>query len=364
MSHTEKIRVNLESRSYEIAIESGLIESLAEYSDYFNFHQAVIITDENVAPLYLSTAEQQLGSLISRVDSIAIPAGEASKSVKLVEEIWNQLLQLNVDRQTAIVTLGGGVVGDLAGFAAATFARGLPFIQIPTTLLAQVDSSVGGKTGINLADAKNMVGAFWQPKFVVIDPNTLHTLDEANFTSGLGEVVKYGVIMDHSFFSNLESNIEEICKRDSAVLTRIIADCCRLKAQVVAEDELETSGRRAILNYGHTFGHAIEKVFGYGTYLHGHAVSIGMQCAAWLANHLGMFDAESQARQTVLLEQLGCPTKLRETDLDQLVAAMHRDKKVERGTLRLILPTEIGRVELMDAPEDSLLRRAFEANSE
>ena len=364
MNLTETICVELGSRSYNIVVRGCGLEDLAEYAGSFDTHQVVIITDTNVAELYLDRVSQILGALISRVDVVKVPAGEASKSIRQLESLWSQFLKLEVDRQTIVFALGGGVVGDLAGFAAASFARGVPFVQLPTSLLAQVDSSVGGKTGINLADAKNMVGAFWQPEFVLIDPETLNTLDDSNFTSGLAEVVKYGVIMDEPFFSELENSAAAISQRDSSALTKMIAQCCRLKAQVVAEDETETTGRRAILNYGHTFGHAIENVLGYGTYLHGHAISIGMQCAAWLANHLGMIDAATAARQTELLKSLGCPVKLRGADLDKLVAAMHRDKKVERGKLRLILPTEIGAVELVDAPEDGLLWRAFEANCE
>ena len=363
MNPTETIRVALGDRSYDIVVRSGGLNDLSEFAQLFDTHHAVIITDENVAGLYLEQVEHKLGSLIDRVDTIKVPVGESSKSVQQLESIWNQFLGLQVDRQTMVFALGGGVVGDLAGFVAASFARGIRFVQIPTSLLAHVDSSVGGKTGINLAGAKNMVGAFWQPEFVLIDPDTLNTLDDANYTSGLAEVVKYGVIMDPDFFATLEKSAQAITQRDSAVLTQVIAQCCRLKSQIVVEDEKETTGRRAILNYGHTFGHAIESVFGYGTYLHGHAVAIGMQCAAILSASLGMVDKSLVTRQLRLLTALNCPTQLSDGDVDKLVAAMHRDKKVQRGKLKLILPTAIGKVELIDAPDDEMLRQAFQANS-
>ena len=364
MTHSETIRVDLGFRSYDICVCSGILNTgFAQQFTPFELPRAIVVTDTNVGELYLENFCQKLRSRVDTVDSVTVPAGESTKSAAQLSELWDQFLHLNADRNTAILALGGGVVGDLAGFAAASFARGLPFIQVPTSLLAQVDSSVGGKTGINLAGAKNMAGAFWQPAFVMIDPTTLNTLDNENFTSGLAEVVKYGMIMDSEFFSWLEENASGICQKDPSVLTTMIAQCCRLKAQIVAEDETETTGRRAILNYGHTFGHAIENVFGYGTYLHGHAIAIGMQCAAWLAKELGMLDEKSMQRQQQLLAALGCPLTVLSGKESELVSAMHRDKKVQRGILRLILPDKMGNVQLVDSPDDQWLTRAFLANS-
>ena len=258
-----------------------------------------------------------------------------------------------------VVALGGGVVGDLAGFVAASYARGVDFVQIPTSLLAQVDSSVGGKVGINLPKSKNMVGAFWQPKLVVIDPLVLETLDDANYIAGMAEVIKYGLIMDASLFEFLESNVEAIKKRDKQTLTKIIAWCCQCKADVVEADETESTGRRAILNYGHTYGHAIESVYGYGQYLHGQAIAIGMVCAARLAQSLGMVDDEFCNRQSALFETLGLPTECPNDQLPVLLEAMQRDKKVVGGVLKFVLPTKIGHVELVDAPADELILKSM-----
>ena len=359
LSEEKRISVALAERSYEVTVAPGACNRIAETPELTGLGHVFVISDDNVTGLYWPTIEPQLMKVCDTVESIVIPAGEASKSVAQLEHIWNQLLTQNADRSSTIIALGGGVVGDLAGFAAATFGRGINFIQIPTSLLAQVDSSVGGKTGINLPGAKNMVGAFWQPKFVLIDPNVLATLDEANYRSGLAEVVKYGVIMDAQFFAMLENNVSAIMDRDPEILTAVIAKCCELKAEVVKEDELETSGRRAILNYGHTFGHAIENVFGYGKYLHGEAVAIGMHCAAKLAKRLGMVESSFVDRQRELLQQIELPTAIEPGNEKKLLAAMHRDKKVAKGTLRLILPTQLGEVKLIDSPGDEVLAECF-----
>lgn len=353
------VRVDLGERSYEILVSCGVCAEPTRAAEFSALGHAVIITDSNVAPLYLKSFKRRLKKNCDRVDSIVVPAGEKSKSITLADSLWNRLLDLKTDRKSTIIAFGGGVVGDLAGFAAATFARGIDLVQVPTTLLAQVDSSVGGKTAINLPNAKNMVGAFWQPRAVVIDPNLLETLDDANFVSGLAEVVKYGVIMDESFFVFLENHVDQINERDPETLVRIIATSCRLKAEVVGQDERESSGRRAILNYGHTFGHAIEKVYRYGTWLHGQAVAIGMQAAARLAVQMDLCDGELLARQTALLTALNLPLLIEPGKENELIAAMHRDKKVAAGKLRLVLPTRIGDVKLVDAPDDESLVRAW-----
>ncbi len=263
------------------------------------------------------------------------------------------------DRKTLLVAVGGGVVGDLAGFVAATYARGISFAQVPTTLLAQVDSSVGGKVGVNLPQAKNMVGAFWQPAAVLVDTQTLQTLPEREYRSGLAEVVKYGVIMDAEFFAKLESETEELVHRQHDVLQTVIARCCRLKADVVEADEREETGRRAILNYGHTFAHAFEAVAGYGQLLHGEAVSIGMMCAARLAERLRMVDSEFVLRQRALLIALSLPVATPELDQDKLIDAMGYDKKAAHGKLRFVLPTELGTVKMVECVDLNDVRAAL-----
>ena len=261
--------------------------------------------------------------------------------------------------KSIVVALGGGVIGDLAGFAAATYGRGIPFVQVPTTLLAQVDSSVGGKTGINLPAAKNMVGAFWQPAGVLIDIETLFTLPEREYFAGMAEVVKYGMILDEAFLAYLEGQVEAVHAREPDVLQEIVAKCCRYKADVVEADEREETGRRAILNYGHTFCHAIESVAGYGEFLHGEAVSIGMLCASRLAELLGRVDRAVTERQHRLLSQLKLPVDVPDLDREQLLNVMQRDKKVEHGKLRFVLPSRIGHVELVGDVPRELAREAF-----
>jgi 3-dehydroquinate synthase len=260
-----------------------------------------------------------------------------------------------------MVAVGGGVIGDLAGFVAATFARGLPFVQVPTTLLAQVDSSVGGKVGINLAGGKNMVGAFWQPAGVLIDTAVLSTLSDREYRAGLAEVVKYGVILDAAFFAYLEGHAAELAARDAEVLRHVIARSCQLKASVVERDEREQSGLRAVLNYGHTFCHALETVTGYGKYLHGEAVAIGMLCASRLAERLGRVDKTFTERQQKLLETLGLPVDFPAVDHDSLLHAMSHDKKVEHGRLRFVLPTRMGHVELVGDVAQEDVRAALKS---
>jgi len=354
------VPVLLGDRSYDIHIDAGKINRFGvELNSVKSAEHMIVITDDIVAPLYLETVITQCRIAADRVDSIVVPAGESTKSVAQCDVLWQRLIELGTDRKTVIVALGGGVIGDLAGFVAASFTRGLDFVQIPTTLLAQVDSSVGGKVGINLPQAKNMVGAFWQPKSVIIDPLVLSTLDNRNYAAGMAEVIKYGVIMDAPLFEFLEQSIPAIQERDAETLTKIIAWCCRCKADVVAEDETETTGRRAILNYGHTFGHAIESVFGYGKFLHGEAISIGMTCAARLAISMGLCNPELLTRQTKLFQSLDLPTACPGERHDELLAAMKHDKKVAGGKLKLILPTQIGQVEIVPAPADEAFLRSL-----
>jgi 3-dehydroquinate synthase len=316
---------------------------------------AVVVTDTNVQRPYAESCVASITGTGARVDLIVVEAGEATKSVDTADRLWNDLCRFGADRKSVVVAVGGGVIGDLAGFIAATYARGLPFVQVPTTLLAHVDSSVGGKVGVNLPAAKNMVGAFWQPLGVLIDTDVLATLPDREYRAGLAEVVKYGIILDAEFFAYLEGQVAALRRRQADVLRHVIARCCRLKADVVERDERETTGLRAVLNYGHTFAHAVETETGYDEFLHGEAVSMGMVCAARLAEHLGYIDADCTRRQHDLLVALGLPVRLPELSPDVLIAAMQRDKKVEHGRLRFVLPTRLGHVELVSGiPEESV----------
>ena len=291
-----------------------------------------------------------------QTDLVVLPSGESTKSIEVAEQLWKKCLEVEVNRKSIIVAVGGGVIGDLAGFIAATYARGLRFLQIPTTLLAQVDSSVGGKVGINLPDAKNMVGAFWQPTGVLIDTATLDTLPAREYRAGLAEVVKYGVILDEEFFEYLERTESDINQRKPSVLIDIVERSCQLKAKIVSEDEREESGLRAVLNYGHTFAHALESVTGYRELLHGEAVSIGMLCASRLAEHLGRFDHASTERQATLLKNLGLPVAVPQVDHANILKAFRSDKKSEGNNLRFVLPSRIGKVELVEHidPQDAI----------
>jgi 3-dehydroquinate synthase len=345
------VPVNLGERSYEIRIGSSNLRSAGEFAcEHGKLSRAVIVTDENVEHHHAPPVAKSLAAAGAKVDTITVKSGEQTKCIAEADRLWNKLLELGADRKTLLVAVGGGVVGDLAGFIAATYGRGIPFLQVPTTLLAQVDSSVGGKVGVNLPGAKNMVGAFWQPAAVLIDTHTLSTLPEREFNSGLAEVVKYGVILDAQFFELLEREAARVVAKQPNILREVIARCCQLKAQVVEADERETSGLRAVLNYGHTFGHALEAITGYNKYLHGECVSIGMMCAARLARIMsGNADLiDFIERQRKLLALLGLPVEFPAVDHDQFLMAMFRDKKVEHGRLKFILPDRLGNVNLVD----------------
>jgi 3-dehydroquinate synthase len=346
-------------RSYDILVGRGLVPDAAQLvQGRLSAAHAVVITDTGAAP-HAQRVAAALAAGNVRSDLLAVPAGEASKSVAQAEQLWNELLRRKADRKTLIVAVGGGVVGDLAGFVAATFARGLALLQVPTTLLAQVDSSVGGKVGVNLPAAKNIVGAFWQPTLVLIDLDTLATLPEREYRSGLAEVVKYGVILDAALFAYLEQHAAELAARDPAVLEYVVSRSCRLKADVVEQDERELTGLRAVLNYGHTFAHAIETTSGYGKYLHGEAVAIGMICASRLAEGLGRIDAGLTQRQQALLARLGLPTDLAQHDAEAMLTAMQHDKKTEHGQLRFVLPSRLGHVELVGNVDPAAVRQVL-----
>ncbi len=352
----QSIRVCLAERSYDIRIGTGNLGTAGEFLTRLGkISHAVLVTDDNVRSPHAETVAAGLAEAGVEVDMIVVDPGEASKSVDVAAGLWSGLLEVGADRKSMVVAVGGGVVGDLAGFIAATFARGVRFFQVPTSLLAQVDSSVGGKVGINLPEAKNMVGAFKQPAGVLIDTATLDTLPDREYRAGLAEVVKYGVILDADFFAELEASADAINRHDPDTLVRVVARCCRLKADVVEQDELETVGLRAVLNYGHTFAHAFEALCGYGEVLHGEAVAMGMLCASRLAERLGRVDAEATARQRRLLERLHVPTEPPALEADRILETMMHDKKVEHGRLRFVLPSRIGHVELVaDVPEQDV----------
>ena len=348
-------------RSYAIVVGQGVIDSLGSALTALAARRAIVVADEAIAATHAARAIASLGRAGVETTLLVVPAGEASKSAAEAARLWNELARLAVDRRTHVVAVGGGVVGDLTGFVAATFARGLPLWQVPTTLVAQVDSAIGGKTGINLDTGKNLVGAFWQPRGVVADIDTLATLPDREFTSGLAEVLKYGVILDADLFAWLEANAPAIRRRDPAALLHIVERSAALKAHVVERDEHETSGLRAILNYGHTFAHAFETAAGYGTLLHGEAVAIGMAAAARLAAALGRVGPDVVARQDALLTALGLPVAANDLSwtppvADELITIMGRDKKTVDGRLRFVLPTRIGHVELVDGIDAALVR--------
>ena len=351
------VDVPLAERSYQIHIGQQLLAAVPEWLPECigKCQHAILVFDEKL----LSVVQALSSSLITagyRTSLLSIPSGEGSKSIEQAAQLWQAMLTERTDRGSAVIAVGGGVIGDLAGFAAATFARGLPLIQVPTTLLSQVDSSVGGKTGINLPTAKNMIGCFWQPALVVIDTDTLHSLPEREFVSGLAEVAKYGVISKPELFGYLEQHSQAILAKDAGPITHIVAQSCQAKSEVVAADERETTGLRAILNYGHTFAHALEADAGYGTYLHGEAVSIGMHMAAVCAHKLGRVDAEFVERQRALLERLHLPVRPQQHDPARLWSLMQHDKKVQHGTLRFILPDRLGHVELVaGVPKDLVM---------
>lgn len=352
------VTVSLAERSYDIKIGSGLIEQATQFvTDRGGARHVVVVTDDNVDPLYGDPLADRFIEAGVEAHVLVVEAGETSKSTDVAADLWETMLDEGCDRQTVIVAVGGGVVGDIAGFVAATFARGLRFFQVPTTLLAQVDSSVGGKTGVNLPGGKNMVGCFWQPEGVLIDTDVLGTLPDREYRAGLAEVVKYGVILDEAFFSFLEAEADAIMARDPVALRKVIERSCQLKADVVEADELEQSGQRAKLNYGHTFGHALEAATGYSELLHGEAVAIGMVCGSRLAEAMGRIDAEATRRQIELLKRFGLPVDMPEgLDLDEVSSLMWRDKKVRDGELRFVLPRRIGEVETVSSPgDDSVL---------
>ncbi len=343
----EKISVELKGRSYSIMISPGLFNDLAAFVPLQSGDQAMLVTNLTVARFYLKKIKMLLEQGGIRVDQVIVPDGEQYKSLAVLEQIFATLLEKQHGRDTVLIALGGGVIGDLTGFAAACYQRGVRFIQVPTTLLAQVDSALGGKTAVNHPLGKNMIGAFHQPASVVIDPDCLRTLPLRELVSGLAEVIKYGIILDADFFVWLEHNIDKLLLLDTMALRYCIRRCCELKAHVVARDEWDKSGLRALLNLGHTYGHAIETEMGYGVWLHGEAIATGMMMAAETARRIGHFCLSDVERIRQLLLRAGLPVHgpagMRP---ESYLPHMMRDKKVSAGKLRLVLPVAIGRAEI------------------
>ncbi|BBM01038.1 3-dehydroquinate synthase [Microbulbifer sp. GL-2] len=341
------LNVELGERSYPITVGSKLLGDPQYLLPYIRGQQVCIVTNETIAPLYLAQLKKGLSSF-DKVDVVELPDGESFKTLDTLNRIFDTLLEQRHNRTTTLIALGGGVVGDMCGFAAASYQRGVDFIQVPTTLLAQVDSSVGGKTGVNHPLGKNMIGAFYQPRLVLADMDTLRTLPDREFSAGIAEVIKYGLICDEPFFSWIEDNIDALLSRDPQVLAYAVDRCCRDKAKVVANDERE-AGRRAILNFGHTFGHAIEAVQGYGRWLHGEAVAAGMVMALELSRLQGDVDEVLLERVRSLLNKAQLPQQSPvDMTVDHFLKAMQVDKKVVDGKLRLVLLKALGDAKVVD----------------
>lgn len=340
------VNVSLGLRSYPILIGDHLLVRLgAECARRKLGRRCVVITDENVGPRYAKTVLDSLTAAGFAPVLITVPAGETAKSLKTVQACYDQLAAHRLERKSFIVAVGGGVVGDLAGFVAATYLRGVDFVQVPTTLLAQVDSSVGGKVGVNLRAGKNLVGAFYQPRLVLCDLGALRTLPAREFRAGLAEVIKYGIIYDAALFRQLERGLTRLLKLDAKLLAAVVARCCEIKADVVGQDETE-GGLRAILNFGHTIGHAVENISGYGKFLHGEAISIGQVAAAKLSAELSGLPVADAQRIENLFAQAGLPVeiKLSAGQCKKLFAAMKLDKKVSSGEITFVLARKIGQV--------------------
>lgn len=354
--HTS-LRVNLGERSYDLFFGSGLSGSIRERVEAWRAagRKVALVTDENLA----STQGAALDALAGDCPRLVLPAGEATKCVRELGRVWDFLAAHRLDRGSQLVAVGGGVIGDLAGFAAASYLRGIPFVQVPTTLLAMVDSSVGGKTGINLEAGKNLVGAFHQPSAVYVDTALLATLPAREFAAGMAEVIKYGLLGDAELFARLEREPLTLASGD---LAEVVRRCCATKARIVEADERETAaeGGRALLNLGHTFGHAIEQVTGYGTYLHGEAVAVGLCAAARLSQKLGYVGAAEVARVEKVVAAHALPARLREPlALPDLVAAMARDKKVRAGGLRFVVLRSLGESATQGGIDPKLAEEAF-----
>ena len=350
----QTLTVDLGDRSYPIHIGPGLIDDAGLIVPHLAQKRVMVVTNTTVAPLYLARLTATLEEAGVRVAKLVLPDGEAYKNWETLNLIFDALLTERAERKTTLIALGGGVIGDMTGFAAACYQRGVPFIQIPTTLLSQVDSSVGGKTGINHPLGKNMIGAFYQPKAVLADTDTLKTLPARELSAGLAEVIKYGLIWDAGFLAWLEANMDKLRALDQAAIAHAIHRSCEIKAQVVAQDERE-GGLRAILNLGHTFGHAIETGMGYGVWLHGEAVGAGMVMAAQASQRLGWLSAADVARTRAIIRAAGLPDVAPDLGVDKYLEYMGHDKKVEGGRMRFVLLKALGEAVITgDVPTEVL----------
>jgi 3-dehydroquinate synthase len=357
---TQTLHVSLAERSYPIHIGCGLLSRADLLSPHLRAKKAVIVSNTTVAPLYLDRLRSTIESLGISVLPVILPDGERYKNWQTLNLVFDALLAAHCERSTPLIALGGGVIGDMGGFAAACYQRGMPFIQVPTTLLAQVDSSVGGKTAINHPLGKNMIGAFYQPKLVLADITTLSTLPDRELKAGLAEIIKYGLIRDPEFYAWLEANIDDLLARRTEALTEAVHRSCANKAEVVAADERE-AGERALLNLGHTFGHAIEAGLGYGEWLHGEAVAAGTLIAAELSHRLGWLTAEDLARIERLFVRAGLPVRGAPLRVARYIELMRHDKKVEDGKMRLVLLQQIGQAVVSDAAGEGDIAAAIEA---
>jgi 3-dehydroquinate synthase len=356
------VQVSLAERSYRILVGGGLLSRLGKECARLKLgRRCAVVTDEKVAPLHAAAVLESLKGAGFEPLLVTVPSGETAKSLKVVAQCYDAFAKARLERKSFVVALGGGVVGDLAGFVAATYLRGVAFVQVPTTLLAQVDSSVGGKVGVNLPAGKNLVGAFHQPRLVLCDLDVLKTLPDREFRAGLGEVIKYGIIYDAPFFRRLEKSLDRILARDPAELSAVVARCCAIKADVVGQDETE-SGLRAILNYGHTIGHGLEAISSYGKYLHGEAISIGQVAASYLSAALLGMPGQDVERVRELFFRAGLPVcvKLSPAQRKALLEAMRLDKKVSAGEIKFVLARGIGRVEFGQSVPDELVNRILD----
>jgi 3-dehydroquinate synthase len=354
---TERVRIELADRSYDILIGAGALDELDSYEGLPRAADALIVTNPTVARLYAARLSQAIAVRYRRVHVVELPDGESHKDWVTLNLIFDALLGHGCDRKTVLFALGGGVVGDMTGFAAASYMRGVPFVQVPTTLLAQVDSSVGGKTAINHPLGKNMIGAFYQPARVIADLQTLSTLPRREVAAGLAEVVKYGPIADDEFFQWIEAHVEQLLSLEPEALAHAVRRSCEIKADVVGQDERE-AGLRAILNFGHTFGHAIESGLGYGQWLHGEAVGCGMVMAAELSHRLGLIDKAYAERIRALVERCGLPVRGPALGADRYLELMRLDKKAEGGEIRFVVIEAPGRASMRPAP-DALVREVL-----
>ena len=345
------VSIDLGERSYPILIGTQLLDQPSTWADLPKASSAVIVTNDTVGPLYVARLQAALAGHYPHIHTVVLPDGESHKDWPTLNQIFDLLLARGCDRKTVLFALGGGVVGDMTGFAAACYMRGVPFVQVPTTLLAQVDSSVGGKTAVNHPLGKNMIGAFYQPQRVVCDLDTLQTLPAREMSAGLAEIIKYGPIADMAFLDWIDAHLDALMARDPTALAHAVQRSCEIKAWVVGQDERE-SGLRAILNFGHTFGHAIEAGLGFGVWLHGEAVGCGMVMAAHVSHRLGLVDAAFVSRFTALLARAGLPTVGPQLGVEAYLHHMRVDKKAEAGDIRFVLINQPGSAVVRGAPDD------------